>query len=241
MLPFQPQPIASLSAKATEALIRRALSLNVNWERDAPKAFTDILRSVEKPYMIRLLPGGRWLVAASKNIEDDIFAVVVWDLENPIERGGGCALLAKCRTRTAVSHLVVRYMKFQGKMGIAIATLRPIGEKPNTKTEVCVIHISLQDLEHLSANESPPAPPFKLVELHKTRCQIAYMSIDGNVLSLIHRPRTIMFIDLLDTATPKRSSQLKIHISGEGQVRCIPSEELMLTTLLSVIQFKLAS
>lgn len=127
-------------------------------------------------------------------------------------------LLAKCRTRTRVSQMVVRYMSHKGKPGIAIATLRAIGDKPATKTEVCVIHISLEALEKLSANQDPGGPPFNLVELHKTRCQVAFLNLEGVLLSVIHRPRTLMFLDL----ETKQSSQLKLPHSNEGQVSLDP-------------------
>jgi hypothetical protein len=134
-----------------ENLIRRAIRVDENWHRAQPSAITRTLDSVERPYMVRFLPGGRWLVAATRSNDDQSYAVVVWDMENPEERGGNCALLAKCRTRTEISQLCVRFMVHKGKQGIAIATLRPIGDKPSTKTEVCVIHISLESLERLSA------------------------------------------------------------------------------------------
>ncbi|KAG9045172.1 hypothetical protein FS842_001242 [Serendipita sp. 407] len=214
-LPHQPQSIASMTAEAVERLVKRAILLHINWQQDVPRAKKDILSSVERPYMVRILPGGRWLVAATKSAEDESFAVVVWDLENPEERGGGCALLAKCRTRTAINHLTVRYMLHDGKMGIVIATLRSIGEKPSTKTEVCVIHITLEALDALSRDQRLPDPPFKLVELHKSHCQIAYMSIEGTILSMVHRPRTIMFLDL----QTKKSAQLKLQHSNDREQR----------------------
>ncbi|KAG8829278.1 hypothetical protein FRC17_006848, partial [Serendipita sp. 399] len=200
-----------MSAKVVERLVKRAILLNINWQQDVPRAKKDILSSFERPYMVRILPGGRWLVAATKSSEDESFAVVVWDLENPEERGGGCALLAKCRTRTAINHLTVRYMRHDGKMGIVIATLRSIGEKPSTKTEVCVVHISMEALEALSIDQPLAEPPFKLVELHKSHCQIAYMSIEGTVLSMVHRPRTVMFLDL----QTKKTAQLKLQHSND--------------------------
>lgn len=217
-LPYQPTPIASLSAKAVESLIRRAIRVDENWHQARPNALTKTLESVERPYIVKLLPGGRWLVAATRSSEDQSYAVVVWDMENPDERGGGCALLAKCRTRTEISQMCVRYMVHKGKQGIAIATLRPIGEKPSTKTEVCVIHITLEALERLSAFEEVDAPPFELVELHKTRCQISYISIEGTILSLTHRPRTLMFLDLVT----KKSSQLKLPNPIDGNVSFFP-------------------
>lgn len=214
-LPWQPLPISSLTAKATENVIRRALCLDVNWQRIGSRTgmLSTSLPSVERPYMVRILPGGKWLVAATKSSEDESYAVVVWDLENPQDRGGGCALLAKCRTRTIISHLVVRYMHHEGKQGIAIGTLRLIGEKPATKMEVCVLHISLDNLERLSKNQPPEGLPFKLIELHKSRCQIAYMSIEGKILTVVHRPRTLMFMDL----ETKKSAQLKLYVPQDGR------------------------
>jgi hypothetical protein len=216
-LPFQATTIASLSSKETEKLIKRALCLDINWRRVSPTAHAETLRSVERPYMVRILPGGKWLVAATQSSEDQSAAVVVWDLENPEDRGGGCMLLAKCRTRTRVSQMVVRYMSHKGKRGIAIATLRSIGDKPATKMEVCVIHISLEALEKLSANQDPGGPPFNLVELHKTRCQVAFLNLEGVLLSVVHRPRTLMFLDL----ETKQSSQLKLPYSNEAPVSLI--------------------
>jgi len=185
--------------------------------------------------MVKILPGGKWLVAATQSIEDQSAAVVVWDLENPEDRGGGCMLLAKCRTRTRVSQMVVRYMAHKGKQGIAIATLRAIGEAPATKTEMCVLHISLEALEKLSANQQPDGPPFSLVELHKTRCQAAFLNLEGKLLSVVHRPRTLMFLDL----ETKQSSQLKLLHSSEGQVcREFSSISICSRFLSSDIRFK---
>lgn len=132
-------------------------------------------------------------------------------------------LLAKCRTRTNISQLVVRYMHHKGKPGIAIATLRAIGEKPAQKTEVCVIHISLEALEKLSLNQDPGGPPFDLVELHKTRCQVAFLTLEGKLLSVVHRPRTLMFLDL----ETKDSSQLKLPHSHDGQRHSIQGCKLL--------------
>jgi hypothetical protein len=214
-LPHQPTPIKSLSARATEAMIRRALLLEVNWQRYQPYASTRTLISNERPYVVRILPGGRYAVAGTKSSDDSSFAVCVWDLENPEERGGGCALLAKCRTKSAVSQLVAKYMYHNGNQGIAIGTLRCIGEKPTTKTEVCVVHISLACLEKLSRDEDLGGEmPFQLVELHKARCQIAYMNIEGNILSVVHRPRTLVLFQL----GTKKQAQLKLQQPQDGNV-----------------------
>lgn len=196
-------------------MIRRALLLDINWQRVSPVANTSVLTSSERPYLVRILSGGRYAVAATKSSDDESFAVCVWDLENPEDRGGGCALLAKCRTRTAVSQLVTKYMYHNGTQGIAIATLRSIGQKPATKTEVCVVHISLTCLERLSKDEDLGGElPFQLVELHKARCQIAYMNLEGNILSVVHRPRTLMLFQL----GTKKQAQLKLQNPHDGHV-----------------------
>lgn len=218
-MPYQPTAIKSLSARAVEAIIRRALLLEINWQRFSPNVETQTLESHERPYIVRILPGGRYAVAATKSSVDSSFAVCVWDLENPEERGGGCALLAKCRTRTVVIQLVAKYMYHNGNQGIAIGTLRSIGEKPATKTEVCVVHISLACLEKLSRDEDLGGElPFQLMELHKARCQIAYMNIEGDILSVVHRPRTLMLFQL----GTKKQSQLKVQSPQDGNV-CLHS------------------
>lgn len=75
------------------------------------------------------------------------------------------------------------------------------------KTEVHAVHISLDNLHRLSANWSLHTPPFKHIQTHKTHCQIAQVILEDHVLLLTHRPRTLMFINLLT----KETCQIKLR------------------------------
>jgi hypothetical protein len=98
--------------------------------------------------------------------------------------------------------LLVKWMIWEKEQGLALVMLRLLdGTKTIKKTEVHVVHISLDKLHHLSVDMILDAPPFKEVQTHKNRCQIAQVSLEDHVLLLTHRPRTLMFVNLLTRDT----------------------------------------
>ena len=138
------------------------------------------------------------MVAATKNIRDDVYGIVVWDLETP----NTPTALVRYQTRTVLSNLLVKWAQWEGEHGLAVVMLRLLdGTKAIKKTEVHVVHISLDNLHRLSANQTLHVPPFKQVQTHKTHCQIAQVVLEDHVLLLTHRPRTLMFINLLTKQT----------------------------------------
>jgi hypothetical protein len=97
-LPHLPWPISALSAAQTELVIRRATSVNRHWA-SRPRAVGVALDSYDKPYIIKFAPGGRYLVAATRNVRDNVFGVVIWDLETP----NTPTALVRYQTRTLLS------------------------------------------------------------------------------------------------------------------------------------------
>lgn len=164
----------------------------------SPRAVGVALDSYDKPYIIKFAPGGRYVVVATRNTVDNTYGVVVWDLETP----NTPTALVRYQTRTLLSSLLVRWMVWEKEQGLVLVMLRLLdGTKAVKKTEVHVVHISLNNLCRLSADLSLDAPPFKKVQTHKTHCQIAQVTLEDHILLLTHRPRTLMFVNLLTKVT----------------------------------------
>ena len=177
-----------------------------------PRAVGIALDSYDKPYIIKFAPGGRYVVAATRNTRDGVFGVVIWDLETP----NTPTALVRYQTRTLLSSLLVRWMLWEEEQGLALVMLRLLdGTKAIKKTEIHVVHISLDNLRRLSANLSLDAPPFKGVQTHKNRCQIAQVTLEDHVLLLTHRPRTLMFVNLLT----RQTCQIKLRNAIPDYVR----------------------
>jgi hypothetical protein len=163
-----------------------------------PRAVGVSLDSYDKPYIIKFAPGGRYAVAATRNIHDSVYGVIIWDLETP----NTPTALVRYQTRTLLSFLLVKWMQWEKEQGLAVVMLRLLeGSKAIKKTEVHVVHITLDNLHRLSADLRLDTPPFKEVQTLKNHCQIAQVSLEDHILLLTHRPRTLMFLNLLTRAT----------------------------------------
>ena len=163
-----------------------------------PRAVGVALDSYDKPYIIKFAPGGRYVVAATRSIRDGEFGVVIWDLETP----NTPTALVRYQTRTLLSFLLVKWMVWEEQQGLAVVMLRLLdGSRAIKKTEVHVVHISLDNLHRLSADVMLDALPFKEVQTLKNHCQIAQVSLEDHILLLTHRPRTLMFLNLLTRET----------------------------------------
>jgi len=196
-LPHLPCAISALSAAQTEQVVRRAIFVDRHWA-PRPRTVGVALDSYDKPYIIKFAPGGRYVVAATKNTLDGVYGVVIWDLETP----NTPTALVRYQTRTLLSTLLVRWMIWEKEQGLAVVMLRLLdGTKAIKKTEVHVVHITLDNLHRLSADLSLNVPPFKEVQTHKNHCQIAQVTLEDHVLLLTHRPRTLVFINLLTRET----------------------------------------
>jgi len=159
-----------------------------------PRAVGVALDSYDKPYIIRFAPGGRYAVAATRNIRDTEYGVVIWDLETP----NTPTALVRYQTRTLLSSLLVKWMIWEKEQGLAIVMLRLLeGSRAIKKTEVHVVHVTLDNLHRLSADQKLDSLPFKEVQTFKNHCQIAHVSLEDHILLLTHRPRTLMFLNLL--------------------------------------------
>ncbi len=201
-LPHLPCAISALSAAQTEQVIRRAISVDRHWA-PRPRAVGVALDSYDKPYFIKFAPGGRYVVAATRNVRDGVYGVVIWDLETP----NTPTALVRYQTRTTLSSLLTRWMMWENEQGLAVVMLRLLdGTRAIKKTEVHVVHISLDNLHRLSADLTLDALPFKEVHTHKNRCQIAQITLEDHILLLTHRPRTLMFVNLLT----KENCQIKL-------------------------------
>ena len=173
-LPHLPCAISALSATQTEQVIRRAISVDRHWA-PRPRAVGVALDSYDKPYIIKFAPGGRYIVAATRNVRDGVYGVVIWDLETP----NTPTALVRYQTRTLLSSLLTKWMMLEKEQGLAIVMLRPLdGTSTIKKTEVHVVHISLDDLHRLSADVMLDTLPFKEVHTHKNRCQIAQIILE---------------------------------------------------------------
>jgi hypothetical protein len=179
------------------------VSVDRHWA-PRPRAVGISLDSYDKPYIIKFAPGGRYVVAATKSACDNVFGVVIWDLETPHTP----TALVRYQTRTLLSSVLVRWMVWEEEQGLVLVMLRLLdGSKAMKKTEVHVVHISLDNLHRLAANLNLDTPPFKAVQTHKTHCQIAQLTLEDHVLLLTHRPRTLMFVNLLT----KETCQIKLR------------------------------
>ena len=105
------------------------------------------------------------------------------------------------------------------------------GTKAMKKTEVHVVHISLDNLYRLAANLGMSASPFKGVHLHKTHCPIAQVILEDHVLLLTHRARSLLFVNLLT----KQSCRIKLRnaISEYARVPGPTGELLAPLTLIT--------
>ena len=101
-----------------EQLVTRAISLEDNWRQTHPKIVRT--RALLARYVVlelKLLPGGKYLVASVKDVDSHRFYIVVFCLDHP----NGPRPLARFPTKAKALHLQAKYMRYQGAQVIMIA------------------------------------------------------------------------------------------------------------------------
>jgi hypothetical protein len=128
-----------------------------------PRAVGIALDSYDKPYIIKFAPGGRYVVAATRNTRDGTFGVVIWDLETL----NTPTALVRYQTRTLLSSLLDRWMLWEEGQGLALVMLRLHDGTKAIKKRRFTLSISAK------TTSADPQEPL------------------SNRLSATHRPRTL--------------------------------------------------
>lgn len=104
-----------------EQLVTRALSLDDNWRKVYPDICSRQVVLVHYQVLdMKLLPGGKYLIASVKDASSYRFYIVVYSLDHP----SGPRALARVPTLAKAYDLQVKYMKYKGAQGIMVAYTR---------------------------------------------------------------------------------------------------------------------
>ncbi|RDB19512.1 hypothetical protein Hypma_013479 [Hypsizygus marmoreus] len=101
-----------------EQLVSRAISLEDNWRRQKPKVTrADVFLAHYNVLDLKLLPGGKYLIASVKDSSSYRFFIVVFCLDHP----KGPHAMARLPTRARAYYMQAKYMKYQGQDVIMLA------------------------------------------------------------------------------------------------------------------------
>lgn len=125
-IPFL-RPTFRYSFEATdfevEQLVTRAVSVDDNWRRPTPRLHsTEIVSAYYKVLEMKMLPGGKYLVASVKDISCYRYFLMIYSLEHPTPEGRKA--IARCATTGKAFNLQAKYMKYKGVHGIMISYLQ---------------------------------------------------------------------------------------------------------------------
>jgi hypothetical protein len=101
--------------------MRRALYLEQNWHRQNPVGDHSRFRALGRPVVLKILPGGKYMVSVIKNLNLDKYTLVLWDLDH----AGARVPLTGATSNTPFLKLEVKYAMVKGFMCIAIAYAKP--------------------------------------------------------------------------------------------------------------------
>lgn len=121
--PMRPSFRYSLQATdfEVEQLVTRAISLDDNWRQIYPNVCSRHLMMAHYQVLdMKLLPGGKFLVASVKDSSNYHFYIVIFTLDHP----KGPRALARVPTHVKAFHLQAKYMKHNGVQGVMIAYVR---------------------------------------------------------------------------------------------------------------------
>lgn len=104
-----------------ESLMRRALYLEQNWHRQNPIGHHSQFQAFGRPIVMKMLPGGKYMVSVIKNSELERYTLVLWDLDH----AGARVALTGANSDTPFLKLEVKYAIVEGYMCIAIAYAKP--------------------------------------------------------------------------------------------------------------------
>jgi hypothetical protein len=101
--------------------MRRALYLEQNWHQINPVGCHSRFQAFGRPIVIKMLPGGKYMVSVIKNVELERYTLVLWDLDH----AGARVALTGAISDTPFLKLEVKYTMWKGFMCIAIAYAKP--------------------------------------------------------------------------------------------------------------------
>ncbi|KAF8531551.1 hypothetical protein JB92DRAFT_2851183 [Gautieria morchelliformis] len=181
--------------------MRRALYLEQNWRRQNPVGSHSRFQTLGRPVVLKMLPGGKYMVSVIKNLELDKYTLVLWDLDH----AGARVPLTGAMSTTPFLKLEVKYAAVKGFMCIVIAYAKPPVKKDNVdSTQVRVVCAPLTVLEDLSGlpggsdlfDESLELP-FHVLHESWTTCDVGQLALECMqsqlVLLVVHRPRALVF------------------------------------------------
>ena len=134
-LPYSPKPIPSLTSPEVIKLIRRANNLEYNWNQGLSYVYSHAFYPLERPYLVRVAPGGRYVLAAVVSNGGEHHGISIYDIENPY----GMVCLANCTTQGYLKTLSVSWMEVVGadgaRIGIAVGWVREfeLGTQPEAR------------------------------------------------------------------------------------------------------------
>ncbi|KAJ7150379.1 hypothetical protein C8R46DRAFT_1124821 [Mycena filopes] len=204
------RPTFRYSLQATdlevEQLVSRAISLEDNWRRDEPRVIDrQVVNSHHRVLDMRLLPGGKFLVASVRDLSNHRYFITLFSLDHP----QGKRAIARVPTISKAYDLQAKYMKHNGVYGIMIAYTRrtfkngeQCGIDPSDYSDTDAIdppfpfiyeslclHVSLEALEELVDPRVRPGskefynlavargPPFLQVSIYESETRITSLTL----------------------------------------------------------------
>lgn len=104
-----------------EWLMRRALYLEQNWQRQNPVGSHSRFEAFGRTLVMKMLPGGKYMVSVIKNLDLERYTLVLWDLDH----AGHRVALTGAISNTPFLKLEVKYALVKGFMCIVIAYAKP--------------------------------------------------------------------------------------------------------------------
>lgn len=147
--PIPPTPRYSFTHIDLEAekLVIRGISLDDNWKEYDTKSYAvRSFKAHDEIIEMKLLPGGKYLVASAKGLGMDDYSLMVFLLDHP---SGLTVPLARLDTVTKAFDLQAKYMSYKGVQGIIIAYARKDFRKANYREHGFVIDLPFAALPNL--------------------------------------------------------------------------------------------
>ncbi|KAF4573448.1 hypothetical protein EYR36_007963 [Pleurotus pulmonarius] len=189
-----------------EQMVIRAISLDDNWRNHHTVARKHKVIPTDRFIVeMKLLPGGKYLVASETDEEGYRYSIAVWLLDD----AHGPRVLARANMEVKVFNLQAKYTKYQGQNGIMVSAVRrkfsrktfpwlnPSQFAPNADIdspvpfdyEIACFSISLDQLEMMSDADIVPgsqkyydimkvlAPPFRTMAFMGSSQRMEHMSL----------------------------------------------------------------
>ncbi|TFK41980.1 hypothetical protein BDQ12DRAFT_349602 [Crucibulum laeve] len=143
-----------------EQLVAQAITLDENWRKPFPQIYRRRIHNVKARVLdMKIVPGGKFLIASVFNPAIYCFSIRVYALDHP----HGPRALTQYKTFSRAEQIQAKYAVYEGRQGIMIAFVRkryqnrvfyderrPIEETNPLIYETACVHLSLDVIDTLS-------------------------------------------------------------------------------------------